>query len=178
MRRIEALTGRGAEEYVRERRTPRSTRSRASLGAAREAVLSKLESLLAEQERAPQEGREAGALAGLRLRQSGKLAETSHDVDGVRRRWPRDVEAPSVDALRFMGDALAQVAASGVAVLGAHRRRARRMFVALVSQDLVERGLHAGNLLKGSRGWPAAAAAAGRTWRRAAARTPRSWTRR
>jgi putative Holliday junction resolvase len=98
------------------------------------------------------------------------LLSKSTQVDGVQVLATR-VEAASIDGLRFTGDSVRKSLASGVAVIGAVVDD-KPMFVALVTKDLVDRGLHAGNLLQ------AATQADGRTWRRAAAKTHRSWTRR
>jgi alanyl-tRNA synthetase len=68
------------------------------------------------------------------------------NVDGVRV-LATEVDAPSMDALRYVSDNLRKELTSGVAVLAA-KVDGRPQFVAIVSKDLMERGLHAGNLLK------------------------------
>jgi alanyl-tRNA synthetase len=68
------------------------------------------------------------------------------DVDGVRVLAAR-VEAASIDGLRFTGDSVRKALGSGVAVIGAIVDE-KPMFIAIVTPGLVERGLHAGNLLR------------------------------
>jgi alanyl-tRNA synthetase len=144
MRRIEALTGEAAEKYVREElRTLDSLATR--LGTQRNAVAHKIESLIAEHEaqRKKIEKLERSLASG-----AGKEDVLSHaiDVDGVRVLATR-VEAASIDGLRFTGDSVRKSLTSGVAVLGAIVDD-KPMFIAIVTKDLIERGLHAGNLLR------------------------------
>jgi alanyl-tRNA synthetase len=74
------------------------------------------------------------------------LLDGAKDVSGVPVIAKR-VDAPSVDSLRYMADSLRQSLKSGVAVLGSVIDD-RPMFIALVTKDLNEKGVHAGNLLK------------------------------
>ena len=149
MRRIEALTGEAAEKHIRELERTLSAIAH-TLGTPRHAVLQKLESVLAEGEslRKKAEKLERSLASG-----AGKEDILSHatDVDGVKVLATR-VEAASVDGLRFTADSVRKSLKSGVAVIGAiiddPDGHGKPMFVALVTPDLVERGLHAGNLLK------------------------------
>jgi alanyl-tRNA synthetase len=56
-------------------------------------------------------------------------------------------EAGDIDSLKSLVDAISQRLRSGVVVL-AGSTDGRAMFVAKVSTDLIERGIHAGNLLR------------------------------
>jgi alanyl-tRNA synthetase len=143
MRRIEALTGRGAEAYVAERLAALQGVSQ-RLGVAPSDLEPKLSSLLDDLEAARKQVQAleravaAPAAAG--------LAKRAQSVDGVAVLAAR-VEAPSQDTLRHMGDVLRQRLGSAVIVLGA-TLGGRPMFMAMVTPDLVKRGLHAGHILK------------------------------
>ena len=67
-------------------------------------------------------------------------------VDGVAV-LAQQVDAPSVDALRYFGDAARKSIVSGVAVLAADID-GRPQFIAIVSPDVIERGPKAGEILK------------------------------
>jgi alanyl-tRNA synthetase len=143
MRRIEALTGHGAEAYVAERLAALQSASRL-MGTTPSDLEPKLSSLLDELEAARKQVQAleravaAPAAAG--------LVERAQAVDGVAVLAAR-VEAPSQDALRHMGDVLRQRLGSAVIVLGA-TLGGRPTFMAMVTPDLVKRGLHAGYILK------------------------------
>jgi alanyl-tRNA synthetase len=144
MRRIEALTGRGAESYVREQQNALTDIAR-KLGSPLGAVVARIEALVAEQEvqRRKIEKLER-SLASAPA--TGKLMDGATSVDGVSV-LATEVDAPSMDALRYLSDSLRKELTSGVAVLAA-KVEGRPQFVAIVSSDLIERGVHAGNLLK------------------------------
>jgi alanyl-tRNA synthetase len=144
MRRIEALTGEAAERYVRgQLQTIDGLASK--LGTQRSALANKVEGLLADNDalRKKVEKLERTLASG-----AGKqdLLSNATQVDGISVLATR-VEAASIDGLRLTGDNVRKSMASGVAVIGAAVDD-KPMFVAIVSKDLVERGLHAGNLLK------------------------------
>jgi alanyl-tRNA synthetase len=143
MRRIEALTGRGAEAYVAERLAALQGASQ-RLGVTPPDLESKLSSLLDELETAR---KQVQALERAVARPSAEgLVEQAQPVDGVAVLAAR-VEAPSQDALRHMGDVLRQRLGSAVIVL-ATTLGGRPAFMAMVTPDLVKRGLHAGHILK------------------------------
>jgi alanyl-tRNA synthetase len=144
MRRIEALSGRGAEEYARLQQGALDDIAR-RLSAPRDDVLAKLGSLISE--------RDVHAKRVQKLERSLASAPAADeiyvkavDVDGVRV-LAQQVDAPSVDALRYRGDAARKGMPSGVTVL-ASVVDGSPQFVAIVSRDMIERGLHAGDLLK------------------------------
>jgi alanyl-tRNA synthetase len=60
---------------------------------------------------------------------------------------PARVEAADAEALRELADKVRDKMGSGVVVLGS-QHDGRVNFVAMVSKDLVKRGVHAGNLLR------------------------------
>jgi alanyl-tRNA synthetase len=139
MRRIEALTGRGAEAYVAERLAALQVASQ-RLGVTPPDIEPKLSSLLDELEAAR---KQVQALERAVARPSAEgLVEQAQPVDGVA-----VLAAPSQDALRHMGDVLRQRLGSAVIVL-ATTLGGRPAFIAMVTPDLVKRGLHAGHILK------------------------------
>jgi alanyl-tRNA synthetase len=143
IRRIEALTGRGAIEYIRRTLDDLEALAR-RLGTSREGLAGRLEALLEEQDALRRRIRELerGLAAGSRLE---ALLGQATQVDGVRL-VVGQVEAPSMDALRYLGDAVRQRLSSGVAVLGAVIE-GRPAFLAVVTQDLTDR-LHGGELAR------------------------------
>ncbi len=143
MRRIEAITGRGAEAYVQEQLAALESASR-RLGSAPADLESKAASLVSDldSERKRVQALERALAAPAAEALVGK-AET---VDGVSVLAAR-VDAPSQDALRHMGDVLRHRLGSAVVVLGTVLN-GRPAFMAMVTPDLVKRGLHAGHILK------------------------------
>jgi alanyl-tRNA synthetase len=144
MRRMEALTGRGAEEHARRQRDLVDDIAR-RLGTQRSAVAQKIDAVIAEQDalRKRVEKLER-SLAGGGTNQdlmSGAIA-----LDGIKVLSTR-VDAPSVDALRYMADSVRKQLDSGVAVLGSIVEE-RPFFVAIVTPDVIKRGPKAGDLLK------------------------------
>jgi alanyl-tRNA synthetase len=144
MRRIEALSGRGAEAYVREKLGEMEEALR-RLGGARGALLPRIDALIAE--------RDALAKRVERMERSlasapavDQIAGTAIDVDGVKV-LASQVDLPSVDALRYRADALRKTMPSGVAVLGSVID-GRPQFVAIVSPDVIPKGPKAGEILK------------------------------
>jgi alanyl-tRNA synthetase len=143
MRRIEAITGRGAEAYVQEQLAAVESAGR-RLGAAPAELESKAASLLSELD---SERKRVQALErALAAPAAEALASKAQTVDGVPLLTAR-VDAPSQDALRHMGDVLRQRLGSAVIVLGTVLS-GRPAFMAMVTPDLVKRGLHAGHILK------------------------------
>jgi alanyl-tRNA synthetase len=143
MRRVEAITGRGAEAYVQEQLAALEGASR-RLGAAPADLESKAASLLSEldSERKRVQALERALAAPAAEALVGKVGA----VDGIPLLTAR-VDAPSQDALRHMGDVLRQRLGSAVVVLGTVLN-GRPAFMAMVTPDLVKRGLHAGHILK------------------------------
>ena len=103
MRRIEALTGRGAEQHAREQRDLIDDLAR-KLGTQRAAVAQKIDSIVAEQDalRKRIEKLERSLASG-GAQQDLLAAATS--LDGIKVLSTR-VDAPSVDALRYMADSV------------------------------------------------------------------------
>jgi len=144
MRRIEALSGQGAEEYVRMLKTDVDEISR-RLGAPREVLIARLDAWTGERE----SQRKQIERLQRSLSSAPKMEEVvagAVDVDGVKV-LASQVDLPSVDALRYSADAVRKTMPSGVAVLGSVID-GRPQFVAIVTADVVLKGPKAGEILK------------------------------
>jgi len=143
MRRIEAITGRGAEAYVQEQLAALEGASR-RLGAAPAELESKAASLLSELD---SERKRVQALErALAAPAAEALVSKAGAVDGIPLLAAR-VDVSSQNALLHIGDVLRQRLGSAVIVLGAVLN-GRPAFMAMVTPDLVKRGLHASQILK------------------------------
>ena len=145
LRRIEALTGRGADEYVqsrlgllgRVRDKLAVTGGDAELEVRVNSLLEEMESL---KRRVQTLERELG-----RNRAESLLAEAEH-IDACALVAAR-VPASSPEALREIGDWLRERLGSGVVVLGTVVE-GRPSLLVMVTPDLTARGLNAGELVK------------------------------
>jgi len=142
LRRIEALTGRGAEEWL--------SRQRATLAAVAEALettpdqaADKARALLAELRQAHKEIETLQRR--LARRDIEALVDQAQEVDGLRVLAAR-VEAASADAMREMTDWLRDRLGSAVVVLGAVVN-GQALLIAAATPDAVARGIHAGRLI-------------------------------
>lgn len=165
LRRIEALTGRGAEAWVDgQSALLRELSQRLGVPAAQ--LGERVEQLLREGRQQQQ------TIAQLQRRQNGGELQAILD----RRRRHNDiayiaarVDAPSTDKLREMGDWLRDKLGSGVVVLGTVQND-KPQLLAMVTPDLVKNGYHAGSIVKqlatmvggGGGGRPDTATAGGR----------------
>ncbi len=143
MRRIEAISGRAAEQLFLEQ----SDRL-AALSQKLQTPVSDLESRLDSymQDTEDLKARlETLERANLRS-EAERLLERVDDVDGVRLVVAR-TSATSPEGMREMGDYL-KAKLSSVAVVLAAVVDGNPLLVAMVSADLVEKGLHAGNLAR------------------------------
>jgi len=143
-RRVEALTGEGAEAAVRRQRE-RLERMSGLLNAPADELPEKLEALLRrsrELERSLEELRQR--MAGL---EGAELTSGAQEVDGVKVVATR-VEAANAPALRTAADGLRERLGSGVGVMGTVIDD-KVSFIAVVTDDLIrERGLKAGDIVK------------------------------
>jgi alanyl-tRNA synthetase len=129
LRRIEAVSGRGAEAFIRER------------FSTLEAMAHQLQSQLDE------ERRRAAALGQkLAKREAESLLPQVQSVNGVSV-LAAEVTASNMETLRQMGDWLKGKLGSGVVVLGAVWDD-KPHFLAMVTPDLVKRGLSAEGMAK------------------------------
>ncbi|MFN8471421.1 MAG: alanine--tRNA ligase [Anaerolineae bacterium] len=165
LRRIEALTGRGAEDYV-ENSLDTLAASASALQTTPRDLLHRVSEMQDELKALQRE------LADARRRLSqghlGELLGKAQAVDGVTV-LAAAVDAPDTDAMREMADWLRDKLGSGIIVLGAVVGD-KPSLVAAVTPDLVQQGYHAGTLVKqvasvvggGGGGKPSMATAGGR----------------
>ncbi len=143
VRRIEMLTGRGADTWVSQRLLLLDEIA-ARLKVAPEQTLDRLDSLLGGQKTLQQE---LDALRRQVLRAGlDTLLANVIQQNGVAL-LASEVEAPDVASLRELGDMLKHRMGSGVVVLGSVINERPQLLV-MVSDDLVQQGYHAGNLIK------------------------------
>lgn len=152
IRRIEALTGIGAEEEI-QHRFGIVDRVAATLRVDRDQVLDRTETLLADLESAR---RRATQLEEQLLRQSvDGQASRSEALDFDLRfngnHIPvqvRNIPASSVDAMRRTGDHMRDRLGSGVVVLGSVVGE-RPVIIVMATSDIAGKIVHAGNIAKG-----------------------------
>lgn len=149
LRRIEAVTGKGAEEIVSER-----LYTVEQLSQELQAPVAELgDRIDALREEAETGRRRIAELEAAVLRASvggGGEARPGQtvEVDGYTVSLEvKRVEAPNVDALRKTGDYLRDRLGSGVVVLGSEID-GRPLIVAMVTKDLVDKGFHAGDIAR------------------------------
>ncbi len=165
VRRIEAVTGRGGEEWIGQR-LRQLDEAAVLLRAAPAELPQRIEALLAQAEEARRSLR-AGQRETSR-QEADALLEGARDVGGVQVLAVRS-DAPDAQALREMGDRLRDKLGSGVVVLGSVFN-GRPGLLAMVTPDLVERGFDAGAIVNeaarvmggGGGGQPRLAQAGGR----------------
>jgi len=143
LRRIEAVTGRGAEDLVEQRLSSLEIVAQ-ELQASPEAARDKLLALRTELER--ERKRAAAFERELARRTADSLLSEVQSVWGVNV-LAAEVTATTPEALRETGDRIKEELGSGVIVLGA-LFNGKPNFLAMVTPDLVAKGLHAGDLLK------------------------------
>jgi alanyl-tRNA synthetase len=143
LRRIEMLTGRGAEAWVDTQLATLQSLS-ARLGVPSAQVVDRLDALLAEQKD------RQGELDTLRSRiirgETEKLLDGVLDVAGVSL-VVAQVENADAGRLREMGDWLRDKLGSGIVVL-ASVVNDKPQLLTMISHDLVQRGYHAGNMVR------------------------------
>jgi alanyl-tRNA synthetase len=143
VRRVEALTGRRAEQWVAGLRQRQHDLARVlGLGPGQDAVR-RTADLVDENKRLRRDLQAAQAKLAGGL--SGDLLQQAADIDGARVIAAR-VDVQGVDALRELADALRREMKTGVAVLSADVDD-KLVFLAMVTDDLVKRGVKAGDLV-------------------------------
>jgi alanyl-tRNA synthetase len=147
VRRIEAVTGRGGEAWVRERLyllEQISTKLHAPPGD----VPHRLDTLLMQVEEARR------AIAAAERESSRSVADDllvkTRNINGVAV-LATEVSTPDMDALRELGDHLRDKQGSGIVILGGVFNE-RPTVLALVTEDLVVRGFSAGDIVKSAAG--------------------------
>jgi alanyl-tRNA synthetase len=143
VRRIEAVTGRGALNLVKDRLHVLEDAA-ALLECQPDEVERKVATLLADVQAARTELHRLQQESA--KREFEHLASQAQDLDGAKLLATR-VEARNIEMMRQMTDWFRDRCPSSVVVLGAVIDD-RPILVAAVTRDLVERGLHAGELVK------------------------------
>ncbi|MCZ6866035.1 MAG: alanine--tRNA ligase [Chloroflexi bacterium] len=143
MRRVEAVTGRGAEALFQERTDLLQSISR-RLDTPIGDLEGRLESFLTEMSALR---KRVADLERRSLRtEAQELLSQVQQVDGVKVLAAR-TSAANVEALREMGDWLKAKLTSAVLVL-ALVQDGSPLLVSMVTPDLIDRGLHAGNIVR------------------------------
>ncbi len=142
VRRVEAVTGEGALEWIRERERILREVGHLLKGSEEEA-LEKLEKLLAQQREL--ERRLAQMQSRLAGSQSEDIWARAKKLDGITVLASR-VEGVDEKALREMADRLREKVGSGIVVLGLAQEE-KVFLLAAVTKDLTEK-YHAGEILK------------------------------
>ena len=145
MRRIEAVTGRAAEELVVQQSATLQAISQ-KLQAPIHELEARLDAYMADTDILRRRLAETERV-GLRAEAESLLGRV-RDVDGVKL-VASATSANNVEAMREMGDYLKQKLDSVVVALGAVIDGSP-MIVTMVTPDLVDRGLHAGNIARDS----------------------------
>ncbi len=142
-RRIEALTGRGAETFLLQQQEVLA-RLAHKLSVGTSEVEERIDALQADLERLRKQNEHLERLRTSTITQS--LLESVERVGDAQLVVAR-VDVSSADALRDIADRLRQHLTSSLVVLGAEVD-GRPQFLAAATRDLVDRGVHAGNLIR------------------------------
>jgi len=143
VRRIEAVTGRAAQQLIQQRL---STLDHAAslLGVPPEETYGRVQSLVDQlQEKDKQLKQMQRKLARAEFE---TMLSQAHEVNGVQV-ISLKADVPDVSMLREMSDWFRDRLGSGVVVLGTVIND-KPLVIATVTEDLIKRGLHAGNLVK------------------------------
>ena len=143
LRRIEAVSGRGAEKYL-ERRLADLAQIAGQVEAAPDAALARVRDLVAELKGERRQVRYLERELSRRITES--LLSQAKVVKGVRILVSR-VPLSRVQVLREMSDLLREKLKSVIVVLGTVSEE-RPLFIAAVTPDLVAKGYHAGDIVK------------------------------
>ncbi len=144
VRRIEAVTGSGAEALVREQKKILVDLS-SQLSASTSELSDKVAHLIAHNRELERE------LQGLRWERAGSemdmLVNSALNVNGLRV-VAAEVSPPDMDGFRTMGDGLRDaLGTGGVGVIGANLN-GKASLLAVVTDDLIGQGVQAGNVVK------------------------------
>lgn len=143
VRRVEAITGRAARDYVTEKLNL-VNRLSSMLNTPADELEGRLQALLGENRDLKKEieSIKKESLVG----QLDSVLDQASEVAGVNL-LTAVVEGADPDGLRDLTDRFRDKAGSGVAVLGTVKD-GRPLLVAAVTKDLIDRGLHAGNIIR------------------------------
>ena len=143
LRRIEGVTGKGAETYI-DHNFLNLARIAQALGTSPASAHDKVIALINELE---DERKKLVTLQkDLSRKSAGDILSQVETVNGIKVLAAK-VEAARVDSLREMADALKEKLGSAVIVLAAVFED-KPSFIAMVTPDLVQKGYHAGEIVK------------------------------
>ncbi len=143
LRRIEAVTGKGAETFIEQKFSTLEKVAQAlgtSPSGAQEKIAALLNDLDAERKKLAALQKEIGR------KSAGDLMDRVEEVKGVRLLTAGLVDI-KIDSLREMADVLREKMVSGIIVLGSVFED-KPSFIAMVTPDLVQKGYHAGEIVK------------------------------
>lgn len=143
LRRIEAVTGYGTLGYINDLEEKLGEVA-GLLKTSPAEVTKRVEVLL--QNYKEKEKELAQLQAQMAKQESADVLDLVQDIAGIKV-LAAAVTAPDMDALRGMGDMLRDKLGSGVVVIGAVQED-KVNFVAMVTKDLLEKGIHAGNIIR------------------------------
>ncbi len=143
VRRIEAVTGRGGDAWVGQRLSALEEAA-AKLRAAPAELPQRVDALLAQVEEAKRSSQ--GGRREASQQEAEELLTRTEEVAGVKVLAARS-GAPNADVLRETGDWLRDKLGSAVVVLGGVFN-GRPALIAMVTQDLVDRGLNASDIVR------------------------------
>lgn len=143
LRRIEALTGQGALDYVRNLEDTLEEAARKLQTNPNELfnTIERLQAQIRQQQKMLQDVRsKSGA------EEATTLAEQAVEVDGFKAVCAR-TGAGDADSMSALADQLADRLGSAVVILGSENE-GKVQFICKVTKDLLSKGLHAGNLVR------------------------------
>jgi alanyl-tRNA synthetase len=142
-RRIEALTGRGAEAHLIEQQE-RLLKIAEKLSTSPSDIEERLDAMQAELERLRKQGEQLERLQATAI--ADRLIESATKIGDAHLVVAR-VAVTSNDALRDVADRVRGRLKPALVILGAEIE-GRPAFLAAATADLVDRGVHAGNLIR------------------------------
>jgi alanyl-tRNA synthetase len=142
-RRIEAVTGEAAYQLLNDQISILKEAA-GKLKTAPKEVANRIESLLGEIKQLQRENESLSAKLG--NIEAGSLVSKIKDIDGIKVLSAR-VQATDMNNLRNMADDLKQKIGSGILLLGSVNDDKVNL-IAGVTNDLIEKGYHAGKLIK------------------------------
>ncbi|MGO8948252.1 MAG: alanine--tRNA ligase [Ktedonobacterales bacterium] len=143
VRRIEALTGTGAEQFLRSR-SEQVARVAERLQTTPDQIVDRVQQLQEELNSARRQLRKAESESG--REEASRLAASPQNVRGVPL-VAAVVTVPDERALREMGDGIRRQLGSGVILLAAELNSQAR-FIVTVDPELTKRGLNAGTIAR------------------------------
>ncbi|WP_186576495.1 alanine--tRNA ligase [Aquibacillus kalidii] len=142
-RRIEATTGKGAYDYLSGKHQVLHA-SAQLLKVAEDKVPTRIEALFQEMKDVQREKESLSAkISNL---EASSLTDSVKEVNGISI-LAQQVDVQDANQLRTMVDELKQKLGSGIILLGSVNN-GKVQLIAGVSKDLIEKGFHAGNLIK------------------------------